>query len=139
MSGTQSDTVSPVNGATSYNFSKTLVNGNSYTVSIGAQPTGQTCSLTNATGTVGTTNVSNVNLSCKAASNSSSSVASSSVSSITAYLVTALAGSGVEGYADGTGISALFVTPLGVAVYSAGNVYVADQGNNRIRKISLVQ
>jgi len=50
--------------------------------------------------------------------------------------VTTLAGSGITGYADGQGTGATFGAPLGVAVDSSGNVYVADHGNHRIRKIT---
>src|SRR5664279_4208688 len=45
-------------------------------------------------------------------------------------VVSTLAGSaGVSGSANGTGSAALFNQPQGVAVDSAGNVYVADTGN----------
>ncbi len=49
--------------------------------------------------------------------------------------VSTLAGNGASGFADGPGASAMFVEPQGVAVDASGNVYVADYGNNRIRKI----
>lgn len=53
-----------------------------------------------------------------------------------AGVVTAFTGSGSSGFADGTGAAASFDAPLGLAVDASGNVYVADSGNDRIRKIS---
>lgn len=51
-------------------------------------------------------------------------------------IVTTYAGSGVAGYADGTGTVARFNFPTGIAVNGMGNVYVADKSNHRIRKIT---
>lgn len=52
--------------------------------------------------------------------------------------VSTLAGTqGVRGSKDGSGTSAQFNQPQSVAVDSSGNVYVADAGNNLIRKINV--
>jgi len=53
------------------------------------------------------------------------------------YAFTHFAGAvGGMGYTDGTGSAARFSGPSGVAVHSSGHVYVADLGNNVIRKIT---
>src|SRR5882724_2349527 len=41
-----------------------------------------------------------------------------------------------EGFRDGQGTSAAFNTPSAIAIDSKNNLYVADTGNNAIRKIS---
>ena len=54
-----------------------------------------------------------------------------------AGMVTTLAGSaGLRGQVDGTGKAARFDLPGGLATDSGGNVYVADIGNNAIRKVT---
>src|SRR5204863_73114 len=51
--------------------------------------------------------------------------------------VTTLAGlAGNTGSDDGTGSAARFNRPYGVATDSSGNVYVVDNGNHTIRKIT---
>ena len=51
-------------------------------------------------------------------------------------VVTTFAGTGSDGFADGTGTNASFSFPQGIAVDGSGNVFVADAGNNAVRKIS---
>lgn len=51
-------------------------------------------------------------------------------------LVTTIAGSGIASFADGPDSSANFHRPNGVVIGSEGDIFVADQVNNRIRKIT---
>jgi len=51
-------------------------------------------------------------------------------------VVSTFAGSGTAGSADGIGTNASFRGPMGVAVATDGTVYVADNVDNRIRKIT---
>lgn len=51
--------------------------------------------------------------------------------------VTTLAGApDVEGYADGVGAAARFKWPMGLAVDKAGNVYVGEEANHTVRRIT---
>jgi sugar lactone lactonase YvrE len=50
-------------------------------------------------------------------------------------VVTTLAGSGSNEFADGTGTEASFKYAFGIAVATDGTIYVADYGDNKIRKI----
>ena len=52
------------------------------------------------------------------------------------YAFATLAGTPRSGSTDGKGAIAGFRVPNGVAVDNAGNLYVADSGNNTIRKIT---
>ncbi len=57
-------TVSLLSGATSFTFTTTVASGASYSVMVSTQPTGETCSVANGSGTVGTSNVTNIQVAC---------------------------------------------------------------------------
>ena len=107
------------------------------------------CAATNSSGSVSSQSATLTVSSAIFPAPSGLAVASSGVLSVadsssniiqtlgTSWVVTALAGaSGQQGSTDGTGASALFRQPNGVAFDSAGNVYVADTGNSIVRKIT---
>ena len=54
----------------------------------------------------------------------------------TAGVVSTVAGSTAAGFVDGVGTVAKFNNPYGISVDSTGNAWVADYGNQIIRRIN---
>src|SRR4029077_8290817 len=61
-----SDTLNVAAGATSFTMPRPVASGGGYAVTVQSQPAGQNCTVTNGTGTVGTSNVTNIGVSCGA-------------------------------------------------------------------------
>lgn len=51
-------------------------------------------------------------------------------------IVSTVAGTGMQGSVNETGVLASFNRPAGIAVDASGNLYIADSGNNIIREIT---
>ena len=60
------------------------------------------------------------------------------VRKVSGGIITTIAGTGTAGFSgdNGPATAAQLDTPYGVALDSAGNLYIADYGNNRIREVS---
>jgi len=56
----------PVTANGAFTFTTKLASGATYKVTVGTQPTGETCTITNGSGTVGSANVTNVAVACAA-------------------------------------------------------------------------
>ena len=65
-------------------------------------------------------------------------VSNSRIRKVSNGVITTVAGNGTLGFSGDTGpaTSAQLANPSGVAVDSAGNLYIADTNNNRIRMVS---
>lgn len=108
--------------AASFTFRLRLDPGAGYAVTVQHQPTtrDQLCDVGGGSGTMGSASVTTVSVVCRASQ----------------WAVSTLAGTGAAGAIDGAAHSATFDAPFGVAVDVAGNLYVADGNNLKIRKIT---
>lgn len=109
--------------ATTFAFTQPVPSGTNVKMTVKAQPGFQTCTpgASDFSGPI-TANITTDTLSCATATATVSLFAGSATAA--------------SGDMDGTGSGALFNSPAGVAFDSAGNLYVADFGNNKIRKIT---
>lgn len=87
-----------INSNSSFTFATPVAQGEPYSVTVLTQPTGQTCSVTNGSGTMGGANVTNVSLNCvtnMATLTTSASQLALSVTGLTEYGVSGTPSSGL--------------------------------------------
>ncbi|MES2947374.1 MAG: hypothetical protein V4858_02425 [Pseudomonadota bacterium] len=149
--------------ATAFAFANKLPENSTYNVSVGGQPTGLTCKLSNASGSVAQADVRAVAVNCdpkipftvstlaggaSATINNPYGVATDAAGNIYAAeaftcailkitplgVVTSLAGGGSCASVDGTGAAARFNYPTNLTVDKAGNLFVTESQN--IRKVT---
>ena len=122
------------NGA--FSFPGGLATGTAYLVSVATQPTGETCSLTNASGTVASSNITNVGVSCASPSiGALAFVANSADNTVSVYSINASTGAltAVRGSPFATG-----TTPSSVAINPAGTLaFVANENSSNVSVYSI--
>ena len=113
------ETITVSNNGT-YAFNSSLPYGTTYTVQISAQPSGETCGISNGVGVATLTNISNVAAGCN----------------VRVVGLSILAGQPDAGfgYVDGPASVARFYYPTAMTADAVGNLYVADS-NNAVRKV----
>ena len=108
--------------AAAFSFSTLRAVGSTYAVRVATQPPGfLVACVADASSAKGTI---------------TASVSTRILCSSVASTLSTLAGNPAEGHADGMGAKASFNSPYGVAVDATGNVFVADLGNNTIRRVT---
>jgi sugar lactone lactonase YvrE len=97
--------------------------------------TGTTVTFTGTPTTAGT--YSNVQLTVKDATGATASGTFTITINAPVPNITTIAGNGSQGYSgdNGPATSAMLYHPFGVAVDASGNVFFADQSNNRVREV----
>ncbi|MFY9327034.1 MAG: NHL repeat-containing protein [Georgfuchsia sp.] len=112
------DSVSPQANNVSFEFANSVAYGTTYNVIVQTQPFGQSCSVSNGSGTGGSAPIT-MTVTCV---------------STPPMTASTFAGNGQYGSTDGPGATASFFFPRGIAVDSVGNVYVGEPV--KIRKIT---
>jgi 6-phosphogluconolactonase len=129
-----------------FSFSSGIDQGGSYSVTVLTPPSGQTCSVHNGSGTIGTADISNVIVSCNGPG-SYAYVANESSNTISAYAINASTGAlteiaGSPFAATGAGPVAVTVDPNGAYLYVANNtsntvsVYAIDAATGALTAVA---
>jgi sugar lactone lactonase YvrE len=106
------------NGA--FTFSTPVESGSGYSVTVSTQPTGQACTVSGGSGTMSSTNITDVSVTC-----------------VSNPALAMFAGTSTgPGNADGGLTAARFNSPFGVAIDGSGNTYVVDADSDTVRKIT---
>lgn len=137
--GVASNTVTVGAGTTTVPWTTTLGTGATYNFAFSTQPGGQVCAMKELQ--FGTLNANKtLNINCVTGYTIGQNLNTASATKLGYRLFqgknTAIAGSGTNAYANGTGAAASFNFPEYVA-HSAGFLFVGDTNNHAIRKIDL--
>ena len=82
-----SETVLPATNATSFSFATAAASGTSYAVTVSSQPSGSTCTVANGSGTISSSNITNIQVTCAANNMSGTAATGSAITGATVTLV----------------------------------------------------
>ncbi len=109
-----------------FTFTNAIASGTSYSVSVSTQPSGQTCSVSNGSGTVSTAAVSNITISCRALIGKFLYVPNQSSNNLAVYSIDASTGAlTASGSPVPTGTSPAYVSVDAAEKF----LYVANTGS----------
>jgi hypothetical protein len=80
-------TVAPAANATSFTFATAEASGTSYSVTVSTQPSGSTCSVANGSGTISSSNITSVQVTCAANNMSGTAATGGAIAGATVTLV----------------------------------------------------
>ncbi len=118
-----------------FTFTSGIDQGGAYSVTVKTQPSGQTCSVHNGSGTIGTADISNVIVNCTGPGRYAY-VANQTANTISAYAIDAASGALTP--IAGSPFAATGTTPVAVTVDPNGvYLYVANNGSNDVSVYSI--
>lgn len=129
----------------SFTFKTSVASGKAYAVTVGTQPTGQTCTVVSGSGTAGSTNVTTVAVNCVGAVGKFAYTASNTAGMIYAYTINSTTGALTQvgsPYPDGTAPAAVSLAPNGKFAFSASNsgkqiyAYTIDQTSGALTAVA---
>ncbi|MES2581714.1 MAG: hypothetical protein V4627_03265 [Pseudomonadota bacterium] len=119
-----SETLEIPANAINFSFATQVAQNGTYSVRVGSQPVGFTCTVFNGSGTAASEPLPSVSVDCLLPLDS------------TPYTVSTFAGDDGQNLVDGLGPAARFGRPYAIAKDSQGNFYVSDIGSNSIRRVT---
>lgn len=106
-----------------FTFPTPVAHGAAYSVTVGRQPAGQTCSVSDGSASAISSVVTSVRVQCLGY----------------VWRTGLMAGTGTAGGVDGAGLQASFNAPVALAMDPWSRLLVADMGASRIRRVDLPQ
>ncbi len=129
-------------GATSFKFSSALTTGTPYAVSVGIQPTGYRCTLTNAIGLISSASVTNVAVDCQRTYTVSGTVSGLSAADLVLALnsptgSTKLISSGSTTFSFASGLASGAAYNVTVSSHPAGLTCLVSNGSGNIASVNI--